>query len=528
MRRATTGTSPPSEPRAKRAGAGRQWIVLIFGIAFIAVWVRFIVASFEYKLWLDDLYTLNLLAASDLNILWRGIVLGIDGNPPGYLTLAWLATHLFAFASPVMMLRLASVAMIGFGVLALHCMARRFLPATIALLTTMVFLAVSRGARIGALELRTYALYFLVDALCLLLLLRWIECRSRGRWMLLAAALGALPMTHTFGTVYALCLGTGAGAVALARGDKRLAIASIGCMVPALLVAAAWSPFLLRQTEVGRPYGWISAPDYRELVFGPLLQAVLIVGLLWAARMRFAAALSWRVFLARIDLRIFVLLAVATLEICFAIFLWEISRIFYPVYVARYLMPAVIIDYGIIAVLLSIVSGALRRHMFFATAVAIWCLWVGAWKDPRADIAYAGPLPCLEGGDDHFIEAGIATRDLPIVTESPHVWFPRRRYGHGVYIFPLDWQVVERYPEKARNNATDFHIMQRFRDWAQTGGVLTTSELLDRYPEFLVLHEKNRSWLDNLIQSVPLSSTEIKSGADCSLWHVRILRRPGT
>jgi len=61
----------------------------------------------------------------------------------------------------------------------------------------------------------------------------------------------------------------------------------------------------------------------------------------------------------------------------------------------------------------------------------------------------------------------------PIVVESPHVWFPRTYYSQNrsLYRFPLDWDVVLKFPRRPTNNATDFNIMQRFKRFFGVSGV---------------------------------------------------------
>jgi hypothetical protein len=110
---------------------------------------------------------------------------------------------------------------------------------------------------------------------------------------------------------------------------------------------------------------------------------------------------------------------------------------------------------------------------------------------------------------------------LPIVTESPHAWFPREFYRQGRYIYPLDWDVVLKYPRAASNNATDFHIMQRFRSWSGEAGILTTDEILKSYPEFLVLNQPTRSWLRNLMSTQHVVAKPVSRAGKCLLWHVQ-------
>src|SRR6267378_7438346 len=53
----------------------------------------FISRSLDAKRWLDDLFTVKLMAAANLPDLWAAITSGIDANPPLYMTVAWSIVH---------------------------------------------------------------------------------------------------------------------------------------------------------------------------------------------------------------------------------------------------------------------------------------------------------------------------------------------------------------------------------------------------------------------------------------------------
>src|SRR3954453_19678361 len=77
-------------------------------------------------LWSDELLTTNLLDAASLPKLWTGIALGIDGNPPLYLTAAWLMIQpLPKLVSSVAALKLINLVMAAAGVIVLGRLARR-------------------------------------------------------------------------------------------------------------------------------------------------------------------------------------------------------------------------------------------------------------------------------------------------------------------------------------------------------------------------------------------------------------------
>src|SRR3954468_4435728 len=82
--------------------------------------------SLGTQLWMDELLTTTLVQADSLPKLWSGIVMGIDGNPPLYLTMAWLITHAVPqVLPPAAMLKLANIVLTIAAVLALYRAGRR-------------------------------------------------------------------------------------------------------------------------------------------------------------------------------------------------------------------------------------------------------------------------------------------------------------------------------------------------------------------------------------------------------------------
>src|SRR5581483_517577 len=227
----------------------------------------------------DELLTMNLLSAATLPKLWRGIALGIDGNPPLYLTLAWLViAPLQKLVSSVVTLKLANLLIAAAGVVVLGRLARRLVS-----IAALLFVTLSVSFIYDASVLRTYALYFLAAALAALFQQRLIERRQGSDIVWLALANVALAMSHTFGIVYVGIIAF-AGWLSQLRGSKPTLLPIAMAVIPAVLAVAGWIPFLLEQLHVDKPYSWILPPQFAELleaVFGSVV--VLWISILEAA-----------------------------------------------------------------------------------------------------------------------------------------------------------------------------------------------------------------------------------------------------
>ena len=110
----------------------------------------------------DELFTTNLLSAATLPKLWKGIALGLDGNPPLYMTAAWLIVQpLPNLVSSVAALKLANLVAAAIGVAVLGQLARRIVSPAASWIGALLFVALSSQFIFDASVLRHYALYFL-------------------------------------------------------------------------------------------------------------------------------------------------------------------------------------------------------------------------------------------------------------------------------------------------------------------------------------------------------------------------------
>jgi hypothetical protein len=501
-----------------------------------------VVRSFGGKLWLDELYTGYLLAAPSLPRLWQAIVCGIDGNPPLYLSAAWLVVHALPQISAwVEIVRWFNVVLAVAALAVLFRASRRYVSPDTGLMAVLLFAALNHDVPYLVLELRAYAAYFFLAAVSILLQLRLMEKGRTVDLVLLSLAYCGLVLIHTFGIFYVLCIGVAAwvSTVQSARGTAKQAL---WAMIPALLVFVGWLPFLLQQTEVARPYGWIRRPDLLLLV-----QTLLPSSAYMEAAFAYLAAIAAYAMHARKtalsgpNLR-WLATASSAQHIRFAVLLviafwgwtitaWIVSIAVFPIFVHRYFTPNLIVSFAINVALCQVLYG-LAIHVLPSLSRTIM---QGLVLVSAALLSFTllfvpvarSQLNCADR-EGRFFEDPYVRGDLPIVAESPHAWFPRVYYSdnRALYRFPLDWEVVLKFPDRASNNATDYHIMQRYKRWAGIPEILTTEEFIRAYPEFLVVSENNRAWFRNLedarrVTAEKLAEITDAPGHSCTLWHVK-------
>jgi putative heme iron utilization protein len=86
--------------------------------------------------------------------------------------------------------------------------------------------------------------------------------------------------------------------------------------------------------------------------------------------------------------------------------------------------------------------------------------------------------------------------------------------------------VVLNYPERARGNAVDFHIMQSLQTWAPMPSIISTADIVRDFPQFLAIEQSGRAWFHNLgttrdIVAEKLAEVTSADGEQtCTLWKV--------
>ena len=499
-------------------------------VALGAAALFLLLATLDHKLWLDDLYTIALVRAPTLGHLLAGVALGIDGNPPLYMTLAWLVARLPVGTVEAQLLAF-NIAIAAALLAVLFRIARRFVCLECALTAIALMLFANPILIEAVLHLRTYPLFILCAAASALFQLRLLHAWSRADALGLAACCCALAMSHTFGIVYAgAIVGSAAVTVALHRG-VRASLAGLGPIVPALLAFAAWAPWLLEQSTVAQPYGWMLPPTGFDLAstvasgrMAGVIGGLMIAGIVLLDALRTRTTDAGGPIRADADPELHGVLVALLVFIGFAVAVWVFSRLSFPIFVARYFAPNLLVYFAaataFVGLLFRLLTGKLR---WLACGAA---LGLGSFAVASAT-PQEGTIPCFDGASGTFIDQlpGMIDPKLPVVTVSPHAWFPRVYYAPSpaTYVFPLDWDVVLKFPYRERNNAVDFDIMKRFQAWAGVPNIITTDALIGRHREFYVVNESARAWLDNLRQSRTIDETVLAASEACSLIRGRVV-----
>ncbi len=526
MSNATALRSRTASAAHDRASA--RWAVLCFAAAMLCAASWRVVSSFDFMSSLDELYTATLIATPSIGHLWDGAVRGVDGNPPLYLTAAWLLTRLVP-TTPEHILRPLNIVLLAVTTVLLHRLGRR-VAAPLSIAAGLAALCAADSMPVYALlEMRTYALYLFLITLALWATLRVVDRPSVARAALLTGTGLLATLAHSFAGFYVLATLGAAGVVCAIGPDRRRLFALTVAAVPtsALLLAWIWFSFPA-QSAVANPYGWIPQPGMivlsEALTGATLLTPVIAIGLvcILAHGMRGRQRILLLCVAHRSTAALHAALAAyAALTVA----AWLGSHVITSFFVSRYFIPNLLIAAVAFVHAAEAMRRAVRRPL--AAAAAIFCGLIGFVAIANGRPGSDGPTPCVDA-QGRFLEERSAGSSLPVVAVSPHAWLPRSRYAaEQVTLYPLDWRVVLEYPDRARNNAMDFHIMDILRDWSTPGSdlathVLTTEEITSQHERLLVLDEAGRGWFDALRARMPMSATLVKQGVGCRLWDVTL------
>jgi hypothetical protein len=515
----------------------RRSLKAVCALLAVCAIAMFAIRALNDRLWSDELLTTTLLGAHDLPKLWAGIALGIDGNPPFYLTAAWLIVAALPQAlSLVAVLKLVNLALTAVAVIALCRVGRRIISSEACWIGALLFVTLNDNVVRIAFELRTYAIYFLMAALAVLFQQRLIEQQRRRNVFELAIVYVGLTLAHTFGIVYVACTAL-AGVLSQLRGPRSCLQFTTIAVAPSVLALAAWSPVLREQLEVAKPYGWMEQPGLPELLETLFASKTSM----WVAMLELLCLASGLISSVQkgIDLRAavhgprlqprrYVILVLAAIT-AVTLVGWIVARVTFPLFVPRFFTPQLIVSLSLhLAFGEWLVQHAWqRRNVVLLLGAAVALLAVQNVVQLSRQSPHGGTVCADEKGS--YLESPFVNGELPVIAESPHTFLPRANYAdHGsAYRFPLDWEVVLNYPEQPRGNAVDFHIMRGLQAWAPMPSVMSTEDLVRTYPTFLVIEQSGRAWFRNLkatrdvvAERLAVTPATVDAPSSCTIWKV--------
>jgi hypothetical protein len=503
-------TSAPSQQEGSQPSSRfDRWVLPSLGVCTLVV--SCILLSLKKQEWADEVFTRTELSDPSLLHLMHALTrLGGAGMPLFYLT-AWPWAHLFGMSD--LSLRLYSCAGVCGAFLVLTTALRHRFNARAA------FLGVGFGLFACMIvvdqngEARGYGLYLLLCALAIAQIFRIAETpqpRARDLFLLALSEAGVV-LGHVLGLIF-----SGLLLVALVAADlfqRRFRAKVYAAYMVGWLAILPWLPAIRASVAVGKPHGWINAPTFGDLVISvsywlfagiyfPLMKGTqfgVVAG--WALAI---FCVGWILASASYGLREASPARRAIYFVGFALMLapvalYAVSHLVTPVWVARYMIPAVL---GV-----GIVAAGWAERASFVRGIGGLALCGLVLLLPIADVALAKP----DSLDVARVDQLAAGRTVVSDWAPDFTVMLRYTTDPQPVEFVLDWPNSLAGPPAAVGG---YHIMANYRrDGYMPGHLLDVDQVLSQ-KTFLVLDTKNTNWFQLAIANNPRFAWKILAQID--------------
>jgi len=486
----------PTPPKTRSGDFIGRWLFPALGV--LSLLGSCVALSMKKQEWADEIFTRIEVSDPSLWHLMHALTrLGGAGMPLFYLT-AWPWAHLFGFSD--LSLRLYSSCGVCGAFLVLILALRRCFSARAAFLGVAFGLFASMIVVDQNAEARGYGLYLLLCALAIAQLLRigGVPRPSPRDLLVVALTQAGVALGHVLGLIFAglMLLGLVGADLKLRRFRGKV----YACAMAGWLALLIWLPAIRASMAVAKPHGWIVQPTPIDVLIGlsswlfagiyfPLFHGTLfgvVAG--WGCAIFCVTGVIAAAFYALRDATPVQLTAysIGLALVVAPVVFFIVSHLVTPIWVARYLQPAV---FGV-AILTAgwadrFVSRPWDVVLGFAV-LALLPLTVAAAKPTRLDVAHIDSLA-----------AG-----RPIVCDwAPDFTVVLRYSAHPRSVeFPLDWDAALAGPPAA---VGAYHLMENYRrDGYMAGHLLDEPQVLSQ-PSFVVLDETSNNWFQREIASHP-------------------------
>jgi hypothetical protein len=473
-----------------------------------------ILGSAKKEIWIDEVFTLQLITDRSLPHMLHGLANAVDGGMPLYYLLAhaWGAL----FGTSLLSLRLLSSIFVCTGVLLLWHSLRRVYTTRAVSLAILATTVTSTTLLHQNVEARYYGLYFASATLVFALHLR-LATQTPTRRLVIAAMLahGALVMSHPFGVMY-----SGAAIAGLAFTDyrsRRLRLSLYAGLAASWVLLLAWIGPILKIHDLAQPHNWTPIPTVTEvLALFAFASPCLAFGLLMGTGLT-ALAPKAKDESGNLDRSASILYhAVAFLlpPIPIALISWGSSSLF----VDRYFLPSLI---GVATLVASLLESKLTAVRLNFTLRSVWCVLLA--------VILAWPLMSIEKTRDNRFEVmdRSITFDLPVIVADAQVFLPLSyltRKPSRPYYYPLDWDAA--LHSAARGATLEYKLMRNAMAAGYSSGRIADSrQLLCLSENFLVLDNPEFAWFQERVFGDPDFQVEhvVDFAPDRQLWLVKRL-----
>lgn len=469
-----------------------DWLLPLPTVAVLLI--SCLIISPKKELWVDEGYSLRLVADPSAVHMFRALTNGVDGAMPLYYLIAHSWALVFGFS--LLSLRALSSIFICSGVLVLWYGMRRFYSAPAVALGILSATLTSRLLLFQNVELRFYGLYFACAALVIVLQSAIATASAPSRRLVAGAILAnaALVMSHLFGALY-----SGAALLALLLFDYRsqglrwrlyLKLAS------SWLLLLLWLPPILKIHDLGQPHNWVPIPDLADVIGSFSFSSTYVVfAVLFAVGIAvLAPALADTVLKRQSNAMAYFGLAVLLVPL--AVGLVCIAGV--SLFLDRYFLPSLIGSSILIAHLL---DELLCRRRLNTVATVAWVLLSAVLLAWPVEFAIRLRPDQTFGSLDRSLPTG-----APVIVEDANLFVPLTYYaerrGTSPYYYALDWGAALR--AESPHATVQAKLMRNSKASGYFAGrILDSKDAFCDFDRFVVLHSNAYGWFSDSIWKDP-------------------------
>lgn len=414
--------SVTAAPRGVADDVSRRivWLVLILATVIAAV-LRFPFLDHQ-SLWLDEVFTREILREATLSGVWHHIQ-RTESTPPLYYLVGWLVgAHSAAAMRAIPALSLTAAVPIGY-------LAFRRLTGQRPALATAMIIAVSPMLVLYSTDARSYGLLVLTGLMTIWGFAAVLESPSSVRYALWALACVACIWTHYFGGFLVIAE---VGVLLWSRQGQRIATLAWSLTIMALV--APLVPLVTAQASSERAAFIEAEPltsrvvtTVRQFAMGPNVPRTWLEGAglaIWCLAVSFGVLIVWR---RGRKARICLILVATTVGLPLLMSVTKVEDRFY----ARNVMAAVPMAIAIAApALLRLRAVPLACYLMLAVATSIWVAtnWryeQADWRDAVSRIeAYEPRAPVIAITENSIpvVSTYLRRRPSPVGLETKNAW----------------------------------------------------------------------------------------------------------
>jgi len=433
----------------------------------------------EKRLWLDEIFTLIYTNVSSFSILVKNIPISGDLNPPFYYLIIFIVRNVFP--ESIITYRIVSALIALFGLFYLVFLFKNHFKAKNSFIVILLLSISWFYSLYLFIEIRSYGLIFLFFVVFTIFWFKILENNliKKNDYLGLGLTVLFLFYTHYFSFVYVFPL-------LIVLGYKKNNKEIYFSLLLIFLFSLPLIYILKNQLEVFHGTTWQEIPSLYQIISLPFTfwgkLFFLVITILHLVNYHKVKKIYLKIFADK-NLMLFLYIV-----FFIPIFVFILSRFSLMVFVERYFILTFI---GLAILIGIIVDGLVFESKHKALFLVIF-ICLGFYYNAKFNYVNKETNEKL----DYFLQ--LDNSGLPVICESPHIFYPLWYYSDKNYNLVLDWE-SSNVEGNVKNSVFDYYWNLRAKKIYDLKLVLIWSEFINLHDKFYIINEKGRMLFENRI-----------------------------